>query len=215
MEDACQAPGATVDGRIAGTWGDVGVLSFGGSKLLSAGRGGAILTAKADVHQKAKIFCQRGNDAFPLSELQATVLCPQMGKLAERNERRQASVKRLLEQLGDMPGLRPIVNRAADARPSFYKFAWLYKKQELGGRAIDEFIKTIGREGVAIDSGFRGFTLRSDRRCRKVGSLEHSERAATDTLLLHHPVLLQESEVIDRVAIALKKVTGAFASRRK
>ncbi len=41
VEDACQAPGATVQGRPAGTWGDVGVLSFGGSKLLTAGRGGA------------------------------------------------------------------------------------------------------------------------------------------------------------------------------
>lgn len=41
LEDACQMPGAIVHGRIAGTWGDVGVLSFGGSKLLTAGRGGA------------------------------------------------------------------------------------------------------------------------------------------------------------------------------
>ena len=39
VEDACQAPAARLDGRVAGTWGDVGVLSFGGSKLLSAGRG--------------------------------------------------------------------------------------------------------------------------------------------------------------------------------
>ena len=36
VEDACQSPGACVEGRMAGTWGDVGVLSFGGSKLLTA-----------------------------------------------------------------------------------------------------------------------------------------------------------------------------------
>ena len=34
VEDAAQAAGATVEGRPAGTWGDAGVLSFGGSKLL-------------------------------------------------------------------------------------------------------------------------------------------------------------------------------------
>ena len=39
VEDACQTPGALVDGRLAGTWGDIGVLSFGGSKPLTAGRG--------------------------------------------------------------------------------------------------------------------------------------------------------------------------------
>jgi dTDP-4-amino-4,6-dideoxygalactose transaminase len=37
IEDAAQAPGAMINGRRAGTWGDVGVLSFGGSKLLAAG----------------------------------------------------------------------------------------------------------------------------------------------------------------------------------
>src|SRR5262249_27521235 len=49
VEDAAQAPGAEVQGRKAGTWGDAGVLSFGGSKLLTAGRGGALLTRRADV----------------------------------------------------------------------------------------------------------------------------------------------------------------------
>src|SRR5262249_6118075 len=42
VEDAAQVPGAIVQGRTAGTWGNIGVLSFGGSKLLSAGRGGAL-----------------------------------------------------------------------------------------------------------------------------------------------------------------------------
>src|SRR5262249_62055416 len=41
IEDAAQCPGAIVQGRPAGTWGDVGVFSFGGSKLPSAGRGRA------------------------------------------------------------------------------------------------------------------------------------------------------------------------------
>jgi dTDP-4-amino-4,6-dideoxygalactose transaminase len=61
IEDAAQAPGALVQGRRAGTWGDVGILSFGGSKLLTAGRGGALLTRHADVYQRAKLFLHRGN----------------------------------------------------------------------------------------------------------------------------------------------------------
>jgi dTDP-4-amino-4,6-dideoxygalactose transaminase len=78
VEDACQVPGAIVQGRPAGSWGDVGVLSFGGSKLLTAGRGGALLTSRADVFQRAKIYHERGNQAFPLSELQCAVLPPQI-----------------------------------------------------------------------------------------------------------------------------------------
>ncbi|MEX0794739.1 MAG: aminotransferase class V-fold PLP-dependent enzyme, partial [Pirellulaceae bacterium] len=85
VEDACQAPGALIGKRRVASWGDVGVVSFGGSKLLTAGRGGAVLTSRGDVMQRAKIYCERGNHAFPLSELQATVLLPQLKKLAPRD----------------------------------------------------------------------------------------------------------------------------------
>src|SRR5262249_56150603 len=76
-EDAAQCPGATVQGRPAGAWGDVGVLSFGGSKLLSAGRGGALLTRRADVAQRARLVLGRGHDLVaPPSGLHAAVVLP-------------------------------------------------------------------------------------------------------------------------------------------
>src|SRR5262249_37667403 len=59
-EDAAQAPGATVQGRSAGAWGDVAVFSFGGSKLLSAGRGGALVTRRPEVYQRARLALMRG-----------------------------------------------------------------------------------------------------------------------------------------------------------
>src|SRR5262245_18803131 len=73
IQDACQVPGAIVAGKQAGSWGDCGVFSFGGSKLLTAGRGGAIVTSRDDVLQRIKITCERGNNAFLFSELQAAV----------------------------------------------------------------------------------------------------------------------------------------------
>jgi perosamine synthetase len=77
IEDAAQATGATVEGKIAGSWGDVGILSFGGSKLLSAGRGGALLMQSAEVRQRAKVWLSRGVQQWAaLSELQAAVLLP-------------------------------------------------------------------------------------------------------------------------------------------
>jgi len=86
IEDACQATGACLSGpgnhgSRAGMTGDVGVLSFGGSKLLTAGRGGAILTNRADIAHRIRLYTQRGNDAYPLSELQAAILLPQVQQL--------------------------------------------------------------------------------------------------------------------------------------
>lgn len=213
LEDACQVPGARVDGQPAGSWGDVGVLSFGGSKLLTAGRGGAIVTNREDVLQRIKIFSHRGNEAFPLSELQAAVLMPQIPKLAAAHARRSQSLRGLLGLMGDAPGL--VSQRlAADEieQSAFYKLPWL-----LTGNSDDcsspefeqlrrRFIAAIQAEGVAIDEGFRGFARRTSNRCRVVGDLPHARRAAASTVLLHHPVLLEEPQTINRVAEAIHKV---------
>ena len=210
IEDACQAPGAMVHGRPAGCWGDVGVLSFGGSKLLTAGRGGAILTRHAQVRQRIQVYSQRGNEAFPLSELQAAVLLPQLKKLPARNQTRRTAVDRLLGQLRDIRGLNSVRFDPARGEASFYKLAWLYDPGAFGGRSRAEFLAAVQAEGVALDEGFRGFFRRSTRRCRIVGTLDASRAAAENTVLLHHPVLLHTPEAVDRVARAMRKVVSAF-----
>lgn len=212
VEDACQSPGAIVDGRIAGSWGDVSVLSFGGSKLLTAGRGGALLTNHAEIHQRIKIYCERGNHAFPLSELQAAVLLPQLDTLDERNQRRRASVQQLLASLSADRRLRPVVSNPATCRPSYYKLAFQFEPATQEEQARDEWVRAARAEGVAIDTGFRGFVRRSARRCRQIGRLVHSQSAASSTVILHHPVLLQPSDVINRVAHAMTKTLSGMTN---
>jgi dTDP-4-amino-4,6-dideoxygalactose transaminase len=202
VEDICQAPGAVVEGRLAGSWGDVAAISFGGSKLLTAGRGGAIMTRRPDVHQRAKVYCEQGNHAYPLSELQAAVLLPQLARLAERNQQRLASVARLLSSLADLPHLKPLMNRSTESTPAHYKVGFQYDAA-LAGSTRADYISAAQAAGIAIDAGFRGFTLRSEKRCRVVGDLAHCRRAAGSALVLHHPVLLEPPETIDRVARAL------------
>jgi dTDP-4-amino-4,6-dideoxygalactose transaminase len=212
VEDACQVPGATVQGRPAGSWGDCGVLSFGGSKLLTAGRGGAVLTSRDDALQRIKIFSQRGNEAFPLSELQAAVLIPQLSKLAAANERRLASVRKLLALVSGMTGI--VSGRLpidASSRPAFYKLPWLVTgnndacdSPQFEGRR-GQFIAAAQAEGVMLDEGFRGFVRRTAGRCRVAGEVTIAERAAAGTVLLHHPVLLETDDTICRVAEALER----------
>jgi dTDP-4-amino-4,6-dideoxygalactose transaminase len=109
IEDACQCPGALLGEQRAGSIGHVGVLSFGGSKLLSAGRGGAVLTNQPEIAQRIKLHTQRGNEAYPLSELQAAALVPQVETLDEYNRRRLLAVQFLVAELVriDAP-LKPI-----------------------------------------------------------------------------------------------------------
>ncbi|WP_165698680.1 DegT/DnrJ/EryC1/StrS family aminotransferase [Bremerella volcania] len=196
VEDACQAPGARLHGKRLGTFGDVGVLSFGGSKLLTAGRGGAILTERADVLQRAKIFCERGNHAFPLSELQAAVIRPQLKRLDQWNQRRWSSVQRLRELLASWEGYLSPIQLRADSEPAFYKHAWLAKSEQVATRLVGRSEKL----GLPVGSGFRGFTKRPSSQARKVGTLNDAENAASRTVLLHHPILMHELAAMDWMA---------------
>jgi dTDP-4-amino-4,6-dideoxygalactose transaminase len=48
IDDAAQALGATIDGRPAGSFGDVGILSFGSEKICSGLGGGAAVSSQKD-----------------------------------------------------------------------------------------------------------------------------------------------------------------------
>lgn len=216
IEDACQTPGGSIGGQPLGSFGDVAALSFGGSKLLSAGRGGAMTTHSPEVLQRARIYNSRGNEAFPLSQLQAAVLGPQLDELNQLTAVRHRNATRLIEGTHDIEtllGLQQVVGPQESANeellvPAFYKLPWLLKDRTTGW-SRGEFIAAIQAEGVNIDAGFRGFLRRSSRRCRRVGVLANSQVAAQQTLLLHHPMLLASAETIDLVVAAIRKVATA------
>jgi dTDP-4-amino-4,6-dideoxygalactose transaminase len=209
IEDAAQVAGATAAGRKAGTWGDVGIHSFGGSKLLTAGRGGALLTNRADVHQRIRTMYHRGNLVAPLSELQAAVLLPQLAKLDARNAIRSENVAVLFERLHGVPGLVPFVNNVeevAQTRPAYFKVGFQYDAARFG-LPRNRFLAAVRAEGVAMDEGFRSLHVgRAPSRFRAAGSLAEADRAHSGTVVLHHPVLLGPRSGIEEVAQAVAKV---------
>lgn len=215
IEDACQAHGATINHRRAGTNGDVGVLSFGGSKLMTSGRGGAILTNNALFAQRAKVFASEGNDAFAMSELQAAVLRPQLEKLDERNAVRAHRVRLLLDLLGDEPDLEPITLPNDHLGASHFKTAWNLAEAEPVGTSLirEQFITAANAEGIQIGAGFRGFANRSARRCRKPLALPHCVAAAARTILLHHPILLQPEQQIRIAAATIRNICAALRAQ--
>jgi dTDP-4-amino-4,6-dideoxygalactose transaminase len=218
IEDAAQAPGAVVQGRKAGAWGDIGILSFGGSKLLTAGRGGAFLTRHADVCQRARLWLHRGNHVCPLSELQAAVLLPQLDKLDARNQQRAANVQLLSEKLRarEIP-LRPFSNRCAHCEPGYYKVGFQYNPADFKGLSRERFLAAMRAEGIAFDEGFHALHVgRSPSRFRQVGSLVEASKANDRVVVLHHPVLLGAPTDIEQIVYALSKIqfhADALASK--
>ncbi len=171
IEDACQMPGAKWEDRLAGTMGDVGVFSFGGSKIVTTGRGGALITKDASIAQRIRLYRIRGNNAYPLSELQAAAILPQWQRLQVDNERRSETVASLIRQLPDGSGLVPFRNCESDLKPAYYKLGFWYQPEAFAGLSRDLFARAMRAEGIAMDVGFRALHLsHSKRRFRGGGT---------------------------------------------
>jgi dTDP-4-amino-4,6-dideoxygalactose transaminase len=207
LEDAAQIPGAIVQGRQAGTWGDVGVLSFGGSKLLTAGRGGALLTNRANVAQRLRVLLRRGaNLPTPMAELQAVVLLPQLDKLADRNRRRAESVAGLRQDLAGIADIALFGATPADSTPGYYKVGMRFDAERFG-MSRDRFTAAMRAEGIALDAGFAALHMgRSSARYRASGALTEAERAHRECVILHHPILLGSQKDLSEIAAALRKL---------
>jgi len=207
VEDIAQIPGGRVQGRLAGTWGEAAALSFGGSKLLTAGRGGAVLTDDRHVYQRLKIATFRYNDPYPLSELQATVLLPQLDYLNELNERRQANVRRLRDALADLPALQIIADLDDLNAPAFYKVGFKLNPWLFGRLSRGWLLAILTTEGLEVGPGFEAAHIgRSTNRYKSPGPLPVSTQAHENLIVLNHSALLDPPDQIDRLAAAIKRV---------
>ena len=62
LEDAAEAIGASYDGKLAGTLGEIGVFSFHGSKTMTTGEGGMLVTADDHFYRRCILLRDHGRD---------------------------------------------------------------------------------------------------------------------------------------------------------
>lgn len=64
IEDCCDALGATYNGKLVGTFGDLATLSFYPAHHITMGEGGAVLTNNTELKQIAESFRDWGRDCY-------------------------------------------------------------------------------------------------------------------------------------------------------
>ncbi len=64
VEDCCDALGSRYDGRLVGTFGDIGTLSFYPAHHITMGEGGAVFTNDAELKAIAESFRDWGRDCY-------------------------------------------------------------------------------------------------------------------------------------------------------
>lgn len=65
IEDAAEAIGSTYNGQKLGTFGDIGVYSFNGNKIITTSGGGAFVSRNEKWVQKAKFLATQARDSAP------------------------------------------------------------------------------------------------------------------------------------------------------
>ena len=166
IEDAAHAPGATLEGRALGTWGDVGCFSFFSNKNLATGEGGMVVTNRDDIAEVTKTLRSHGMTTltwdrhrghahtydvvalgynYRMDEIRAALGLVQLRKLAGNNARRSAIARRYREGLRN-PALSGIEVPFGDARgiPAHHIFPILLP----GGVDRDAFMDAMRKAGV-------------------------------------------------------------------
>lgn len=65
VEDAAEALGSSYNGQRCGTFGEYGILSFNGNKMITTGGGGAIVCKTQEAKQRALFYATQARESFP------------------------------------------------------------------------------------------------------------------------------------------------------
>ena len=126
VEDVAHAPGALLDGKAMGAWGDAGCFSFFSNKNMTTAEGGMLTTQRQDIAERARKLRSHGMTTLTLdrhkghafdydvvelgynyrmSELNAALGLAQLGRLESGNRRRAELAGAYRERLARISGL--------------------------------------------------------------------------------------------------------------
>ena len=118
IEDAAESIGSEYHGRKAGSFGDTGVFSFHGSKTLTTGEGGMLITDREDIYQRVLFLRDHGRKPgdklfyntevgykYKMSSMQAALGLAQLERIDELIDRKRQIFNWYQAELNSIPGL--------------------------------------------------------------------------------------------------------------
>lgn len=227
VEDSAQAHGASYRGRPVGAHGTAGTFSFQSSKAMTAGEGGLIVTDDDDLAARVWSACNVGRVRdgawyhhadvgwnLRMTELQAALLLPWLGRLDDEVAARDAFARRVIDGLGvdDADGadgadrsVRVVPQppgTTSDSRHLLMLRAAPGVDHEWVGRAL-------AAEGVPVDDGYPPLgglePLRGQARALPAPG---AEAAAATVFWLRQPQLMAGPDGADDVVAAVRRVFG-------
>ncbi|MBN4049067.1 DegT/DnrJ/EryC1/StrS family aminotransferase [archaeon AH-315-M20] len=118
IEDSCQAIDANYKGKKAGSFGDIGTLSFYATKNITCGEGGMITTNNEEYAENVKLFRQHGRSKmtayeyinlgynYRMTDICAAILLEQLKKAEFITKKRIENAEHLSNGLGKIKGIK-------------------------------------------------------------------------------------------------------------
>lgn len=151
VEDAAEGFGSKFDGKVLGTFGKFGVLSFNGNKMITTSGGGALICQNEEDKNTIMWYATQARDAYPYYQHTAigynyrmSNICAGIGRgqmtVAQAHIDHHKHVQSLYEEfLKDVKGVH-IHKQPADKR--YDSNFWLCTA------TIDEDVKVVGQENA-------------------------------------------------------------------
>lgn len=151
IEDCAQSHGSCYEGKMTGTFGDIGCFSFYPSKNLGCfGDGGAIITSNPEYYEKIKMLRNYGskvryyNDEVGmnsrLDEIQAALLSVRLSHMEELTEERKQLAAYYMDNIHNEKIILPQVRDGADH---------VYHQFVIRTKTRDDLISYLKDKGIA------------------------------------------------------------------
>lgn len=162
VEDCAESHGATVRGRMTGSFGTMSCFSFYANKVITTGEGGMVLTDDERLaerlrllrnlaFQKPRFFHEHPGHNFRMTGLQAAMGRAQLRKIDEIVDAKRRLAATYTRLLADVPGIRTPLELPW-ARNVYWMYAIVVEDEFALAR--DELVTALGADGIESRTAF-------------------------------------------------------------
>lgn len=161
VEDSAEALGSCYDGSLCGTFGDFGILSFNGNKMITTGAGGALICRNRSVRDKALYYATQAKQRLPyyehteigynyrLSNISAAIGCGQMEMLESHLRHHRMLCELYDRELRGIPGLSVHRNPSGKYDSNYWLTTVLFDNNESSDvTCIDRLMKYLDANNI-------------------------------------------------------------------
>ncbi len=175
IEDAAESLGASYKGKQSGTFGDIGVFSFNGNKILTTSGGGMFISENEEWVKKAEFLSTqaRENELFyehqevgynyRMSNVLAAIGVAQMEVLCQRVEKKREIFSWYYEQLNELDFMPEIKNSKGNRwlttlifkKTNPFKIIEVLEKQNIESRPLWKpmHLQSVFKDSLSIING--------------------------------------------------------------